>query len=68
MDTSFQQKLCPFKNCRVVRETAEQFYMRLFNYRNNLAAGHVMARDERVDLDPSELVYYVRMMSPITER
>jgi hypothetical protein len=46
-------------------KTAEQFYMRLFNYRNNLAAGHVMARGERIDLDPSEVVYFVRMMEPI---
>ncbi len=48
-------------------KTAEQFYMLLFNYRNNLAEGHVMARGERIDLDPSEVVYFVRMMEPITE-
>ena len=44
--------------------TANQFYMELFRYINRLADGGVMARGERIRLDPASVVYFVRMMEP----
>lgn len=45
--------------------SAEDFYNKLFTYRNNLQAGEVPSKP-RVNLDASEVVYFVRMMEPIT--
>ncbi|MES2252769.1 MAG: hypothetical protein V4482_03685 [Pseudomonadota bacterium] len=48
-------------------QNGNAFFMRLFQYRNALADGHVhFFKGQRINLDPAEVVYYVRMMSPAT--
>lgn len=49
-------------------QNGNEFFTRLFEYRNALADGRVPAfGGQRINLDPHEVVYYVRMMSPISE-
>ena len=47
-------------------KTADAFFLRLFCYNESLASGNVARfKDQRVRLNASEVVYYVRMMSPV---
>jgi hypothetical protein len=47
-------------------KTADAFFLRLFCYNENLAAGNVAGfKDQRIRLNASEVVYYVRMMAPV---
>ncbi len=69
------QYLQPFMDNLTRQNTADrpqngnEFFMRLFEYRKALADGDVPAfGGQRINLDPSEVVYFVRMMEPISER
>jgi len=49
--------------------TGDEFFMRLFQYLNQLADGDVLTFGrQRINLDPASVVYYMRMMTPAVIR